>query len=420
MGIYSKLKALVARNKKIFQNLSYITIFQVFIMLVPLATYPYLVRILGRELYGYVITAQVIASYSSVFVNFGFRSVSARFISIHREDKEKLSDILSSVFFVRCIIWIIAFALYLGIIYLIPKYRAYYLLFVLSYGWSFNELLFPQFFFQGIEKMKYITILNIIIRLVFLVCIFVFIQKPSDYYLVPIFMSLGFVISGIISFIVIKKKEKVTLRKPKMLTVRELVGDSFPIFAKDLITTIKDKLNYILLGSFVNMDSVVVYDLGVKFVRILVKPAKIIGTVMFPVISKSRSIDTFIKGAKGIFLFTLIPTLVVYIFLPGIARFFISDEVNLFPLQLFLSVPVILALSSFISSNYMIAFGKSKYVLYSIIITTVAYGAMLGYFFLQGEMDSIVTFVVVAVFSYYVEFAYRVYIFFKKNKQMKF
>lgn len=79
--------------------MSYITVFQVFVVLVPLAIYPYLVRVLGKELYGYVITAQVVASYASVFVNFGFRTVSARFVSIYREDKEKLSEILSSVFF---------------------------------------------------------------------------------------------------------------------------------------------------------------------------------------------------------------------------------------------------------------------------------------------------------------------------------
>lgn len=419
MIILSKLKGFIRQNKKIFQNMSYITILQVFVMLVPLATYPYLIRVLGKELYGYVITAQVIASYSSVFVNFGFRSVSARFISIHREDKAKLSDILSSVFFVRCIIWIVAFALYLGIIYLIPKYRAYYLLFILSYGWTFNELLFPQFFFQGIEKMKYISMLNILIRLVFLGCIFIFIQKPNDYYLVPIFMSLGFIASGVISFIIIKKKEGVTLKKPNVQTIKELISDSFPIFSKDLITTIKDKLNYILLGAFVSMDSVVVYDLGTKFVRILVKPANIIGIVLFPVVAKTRNLGSLIKGGISVFLLTLIPTLTCYIFLPEIVKFFIPGNIDLSPLQIYLIVPVILALSSFISSNYMVAFGKSKYVLYSIIITTVGYGCILGYFYLRNELDNITNFVIIAVFSYLVEFIYRMYIFYKHNWKSK-
>lgn len=78
------LNSLVKNNKTIFQNLSFITILQVFVMLVPLVTYPYLIRVLGKELYGYVITAQVVASYCSVFVNFGYRSVSARFVSLNR------------------------------------------------------------------------------------------------------------------------------------------------------------------------------------------------------------------------------------------------------------------------------------------------------------------------------------------------
>lgn len=420
MNIFYRIKVIIKENKNIFQNMSYITILQIFVMLIPLATYPYLIRVLGKELFGYVITAEVVAKYSSIFVNFGFRYVSARFVSIHRDNKKKLSDILSSVLIVRTLIWLMVFCLYVGILLMVPKYKEYYLLFVLSYGLTFNELLFPQFFFQGIEKMKYITILNVLIRLFFLVCIFVFIREPEDFYMVPVFMSLGFLLSGIFSFILIKRKEGVVLKIPTIATIRELINDSLPVFLKDLISSIKDKLNYILIGSFVGMDSVVIYDLGTKFVKLLVKPGQIIGTVLFPVISKTKDAGLFIKGAKSIFLITLLSTLICYIFLPEIVSFFIPGNISLLPLKYYLTVPVILSLSSFIASNYMIAFGMSRYVLYSMIITVISYVGILSYFYLRNDIANITNFIIIAMFSYFTEFIYRIYIFLKKNRSLNF
>ena len=65
------LKINTERNRTLVQNTSYITILQVFNVIAPLITYPYLVRVIGRDMYGVFITAQVLVSYISLFVIWG-------------------------------------------------------------------------------------------------------------------------------------------------------------------------------------------------------------------------------------------------------------------------------------------------------------------------------------------------------------
>lgn len=378
-------------------------------MLVPLITYPYLIRTLGSELYGYVITSQIIASYFSIIIDFGFKSVGARYISIYRNDKKKLSEIMSNIISVRFFLWLISLILFLSIVSVVESYREHFLLFVFSFGITFNELLFPQFFFQGIEKMKAITIINIIIRSLFLVLIFVFVKSQSDYIYVPLFLSIGYLGGGIISLTVICKRHGVFFVKPSFREVKFYSKDAIPIFYTDIICTIKDKLSYLIVGNYIGMSEVPVYDLGAKFVKLLSQPMGILSTVLFPRIAQDKNLSLF---KKGMFLSSLLTTVFVVItnlFLPYLVKLFIDDSIDLLPIRLFLLAPIFISVGTFIASNLIIAFGYSRYIFYSIVVTTVAYCCGLVLFFSFNSI-SILSMVVVALLGYFTEMVYRIYV----------
>lgn len=79
------IKEKVARNKTVLANFSYLSILQVFTILFPLLTYPYLLRVIGLELYGVIVFAQSIIIYISLVINFGFNMSSAKEVAIHKE-----------------------------------------------------------------------------------------------------------------------------------------------------------------------------------------------------------------------------------------------------------------------------------------------------------------------------------------------
>lgn len=409
-------KSLLKRHAVLFENFTYISILQIFVLVSPLITYPYLVRVLGKELYGWVITAQIIASYCSILVDFGFKRVSARHVAVFRDNKEKLSEIISTILTLQILLWFCCLLLYFAVIYFIPLYRQHFWLFIFSFGLTFNELLFPQYFFQGIEKMKYITILNILIRLIFVALIFSCIRTAADYVYVPLLFTIGYFIGGILSLYFIFVREGLTFCRPSYSNMKFYLKDASPVFFTDVICTIKDKLNYILLGSLVGMGNVVVYDLGSKFVNVLLKPATIVETVIFPKVARERNLRLLnrvifiLVGVIGV------GVILLNIFLPWVVRFFIAEDICLLPIRLYLLAPIIVGASSFISSNLFVALGYTKYVLYSIIVTTIVYLALLFGMYFAGYLTTVTSFILLTVLSYLGELFYRVAIMHKIKK----
>ncbi|MGN8226123.1 oligosaccharide flippase family protein [Gracilimonas sp. BCB1] len=412
-----RVKNLLNNNQVIVENFGYISLLQIFVVLIPLLTYPYLVRVLGKELYGLVITAQVVASYASLAIDFGFKRVSAKDVSIHRGDKDKLSEIVSSVLVVRGLICLVSFLIYIGVINIVASYNEHFYLFIFSFLLVFNELLFPQFYFQGIEKMKRISFINIGTKTLFVALIFIFIKSQSDYYLVPLLTAIGYFLGGVISLYIIFIKDGLNFFIPSYDRLKYYTVDAFPIFSTKVVASIKDKFSYILVGSFVGMSEVVIYDLGSKFTNLLVKPVTTLSMVLFPKMAKDRNVDLFWKVLKYSFLAMIVLIAITNIILPKLVLLFIGESIDLLPLRVFLIAPLFLSVSSYISSNIIIAFGHNKYIFYSILVTTFVYVSLTLLAYYNNMLDSVLVFIGITVVSYISEFVYRIYVSVKISNQ---
>ncbi len=84
--LISKLRT----HSKLVENFSYLSALQIFNMLLPLVTYPYLIRVLGSELYGTVIFAQAIIAYFSVMINFGFNISATKEIALCKDNTKRI------------------------------------------------------------------------------------------------------------------------------------------------------------------------------------------------------------------------------------------------------------------------------------------------------------------------------------------
>ena len=407
-------------NRHLLENVSYITILQMFNVVAPLITYPYLVRVIGRDMYGVFITAQVLVSYISLFVIWGSDSVCAKYISIHRDDKQKLSEIFSSVLVGRTVVWFLGLITFLIIVYLTPTYRESSLIFVLTYGMVFFDVLFPQYLFQGLEKMKYATLVVVIVRLLFIILVFALVKESSDLYLVPLLYSIGYLLGGMASLYIIFCILGLRLTKVSSGNVYSLVKESSPIFASDLITAIKDRFNILLMGGLIGMGNVVVYDLGMKINLLVTKPTEILRIAMFPRAAKDKSIPEVRKTIMVSFLISVLLVAVVNAALPYIVRLFLNEDVDLLPLRLFSLAPLMLSVSVLIAFNVFVAFGYNRYVLNSILITTGCYLLLLISCYFTHHLNTLMIFVLISMVAYLVEFIYRVVMFKKIARKTLF
>ena len=85
---------------------------------------------------------------------------------------------------------------------------------IVSFSVCIGEVLFPIWFFQGIEKMKYITFINIISKCFFILLIIIFVNDKNDYLYIPIFTALGNGVGALYSFYILLFKEKIKIVLP--------------------------------------------------------------------------------------------------------------------------------------------------------------------------------------------------------------
>ena len=192
-------------RKRLAENFLSLSGLQAVNYLLPLITLPYLVRVLGPEKFGLIVFAQSFIEYFIILTDYGFNLSATREISIHRNNKEKVCEIFSSVMTVKFLLGTLSFIILALILIFIPKFRNDQLIYLFTFGMVLGNILFPVWFFQGMERMKYITILNIIAKGIFTVCIFIFIRKMADYPYVPLINSMGFLVAGGLSLRIVSK-----------------------------------------------------------------------------------------------------------------------------------------------------------------------------------------------------------------------
>ena len=198
-----RLRQLLAGESKegkiLLSNFAYLFLLQIAGYVFPLLTLPYLARVIGASGFGKIAFASAIMVWIQTVTDWGFNYTATRDVARCRDDNQRVSEIFSNVFWARCLLMVLSFVVLAVLVFTIPKLRAEADVIFVSFLMIPGHILFPDWFFQAIERMKYITILNLLSKTLFTIAVFVFVREANDYILQPLFVSLGFVVSGIVA-----------------------------------------------------------------------------------------------------------------------------------------------------------------------------------------------------------------------------
>lgn len=378
-----KFKKLLIKYKVLVSNFSYLAVLQMVTLLVPIITLPHLFGVLGDTTWGVVLLAQSVALYLGILVSFGFNISATKDISIHRDDTSKISEIVSSVFVLKGALFLISLIIISILIYTIPFFKDYKLLFLLSMWLCLYEFIFPIWYFQGLEKMKYITFINLGSRFIFLILIFILITKESDYILVPVINGIGSIFSGLIAMLIIFKKDKVKFFIPKISTLTYYFKESSLIFLSNL-SQLYIKMNKIIIGAFIGVDQVAYYDVAEKITNLMKVPISLISQTVFPKIVKDKNLS-FIRSILKINLAIQIVLLLIVIpAAPFLIELISGKDIPLATTSLIiLSLTVIpVVINNTMAVQTLLAFGFRKYFARSIIGSGIVYGIVILSFYL--------------------------------------
>ncbi len=272
-------------GKEIFTNIISLSILQISKYVFPLITFPYLVRVLGAERFGLLAFAQAFVQYFILITDYGFNLTATRQISINRSSRDKISNIFWSVMAARLALVMLSALVLAGIVFSVPKFRADWTIYFITFISVPGNALFPVWFFQGLEKMKYITALTILARTITLALIFVFVHKQSDYLLAAGLQSAGLLLSGIIGLLVAQSAFPIILKAPSFDEIRSSLAEGWQVFISQISITLFSTSNTFILGLFASNQQVGYFAIADKTVRAFVSLIAPLSTALYPRIS---------------------------------------------------------------------------------------------------------------------------------------
>jgi len=278
----------------------------------PVVVLPYLTRTLGPELFGLIAFAQSLMEYFVVIIDYGFNLTATRDISKKREDDNEVNRIFSNIFFTKLLLLLVSMTVLFILIFTIERFKTHYALYLFSSLAVIGQAAFPIWFFQGIEKMKYISILNVVAKVFFTICIFIFIRDGEDFIFVPLLNGLGFVIVALLSFLIVVNKYKIRLIFPKFSEIWQSLKEGSSIFISNLAPNLYNNSATFFLGLF-SSNTVTGYFSGVvKIVNFFVTLVTVTSQTFYPHLAKNpRSFRPFLFIMLGS---GLILSLIILIF----------------------------------------------------------------------------------------------------------
>ncbi|WP_299229698.1 flippase [Sulfurihydrogenibium sp.] len=270
-------------RKRLIENFLSLSVLQIANYILPLITLPYLVRVLGPEKFGLVAFSQAFIGYFMILTDYGFNLSATRDISINRENKEKVSEIFSSVMIIKFTLMIISLILMSVIIFSIEKFRKDWIIYYLTFGMVVGQVLFPVWFFQGMEKMKYITFLNILAKIIFTIAIFVFVKEASDYMYVPLLNSLGFIIAGILGLWIVFRDFKVSFKFVSLEELKRQLKEGWILFKTVIFVSAYRETNVFILGLVANNTITGYYSIAEKILKAVQSLQGPLGQALYPV-----------------------------------------------------------------------------------------------------------------------------------------
>jgi len=320
LSLFKKIGSLL-KNKvwqKLLENFLSLSVLQGLVFITELIILPYLTRVLGADIYGVISFANSFILFLQVITEYGFNHSGTRAVSKFRDDQEKIQKIYSAINLVRIILSVICFVSLFTFVNIFERFRENAVIFLLLFGLIIQSVLSPTWFFRGIEKMKYLTIIHIIGKIILIVLIFSFIKSESDYILYAFLVFFNAILIGLFTQIFIVKKYKMKFHTSSLVDIKYQFSTGFHMFLVYFSTNIINYLNPFILGLLVDYYFVGVFSAGYKVIQIFVLVISLITTTVFPHIVKMISESDNGNESK---IFDFIKKILLLIVIIGILAF---------------------------------------------------------------------------------------------------
>lgn len=271
---------------QVVKNYLYNASYQVFVLLIPLITTPYLARVLGPTGVGINAYTNSIIQYFILFGSIGVNLYGNRQIAFVRDDKDKMTKTFYEIFLMRIMTIVLAYAAFLIFLMTTGSYHIYYLAQSVSIIAAAFDI---SWFFMGVENFGVTVLRNLVVKIITLISIFTFVKSFDDLNIYIMILSLSLLIGNITLFPNLRRY--IGKVKFKNLRIWQHLKPSMILFVPQIATQIYLVVNKTMLGSMTSVQAAGYFDQSDKMIKMILAVVTATGTVMLPHVA-----NAFMKG----------------------------------------------------------------------------------------------------------------------------
>ena len=363
-------------KKSITKNYIYNLIYQVLVLILPLITAPYISRVLGAEnigIYSYTIS---IVTYFILFGSLGIAIYGQREIAYLQGKPGEYSKTFWEIVILRFITISISMIIFYFTFVQNGQYAVYYRILLLE---LFATCLDISWFFQGLEEFKKTVVRNTIVKIISIICIFMFVKTSNDLFKYFIIYVGSTIIGNVSLWLYLPRYLKRI--DAKRLNVFGHLKATFVLFIPQIAIQIYTVLDKVMIGAIiVDKSEVGFYEQSQKIIKMLLTIVTSLGTVMVPRMANTfingdnKKIQEYLKRSFNYVFFISIPMIfgVIAIADNFVPLFFGEGYEKVIILMSVISpILLIIGLSNVIGTQYLLPTKRQKEYTISVIIGAI-------------------------------------------------
>lgn len=276
------LKEKLRNHKSLLESFLSLSVLNGLVILIPLIAMPYVLRVVGPANYGLYGFIYILVQYVLVFNNYGFDFSATKEIAQHRNDPTFVNRVYNAVLGCRLLLFAAVSVFFFALSPLILPTSTHRLMFLGGLSLVLGNTFTAVWLFQGMEKMRYLTIVNVLGKSVFLLLVFVMIRKPEHYVFLPLLDGLGYMVCGLASLVIARVQFGMKLRLPAWADMKQQFASGAAIFGSTLGMTLYRKSNIFILRFFVGDAALGLYTAAEKIVTGLQGVVSPVSQALFP------------------------------------------------------------------------------------------------------------------------------------------
>lgn len=295
--------------------------------LVPIIVLPYLIGTIGINHFGQLSFSFALMTYFINVTQYGFSLSAVRDIARNTDKKAELDYTFSKFLFSKLFLLTFAVIIYSIISFTFFVYnKTDFLIYFFTLFYLIGDFLMPLWLFQGVQKMRFVTLTSSISKTILLISVFVFITSKEDFYLYPLLAGSAEIMSGLCGLLLAKYQIKVSLVKIEISVIIQTLKDSFSSFVTLFLPTLYSNTSVFLLGIFHGNHAVALLSGALKITNLSTTFNMILTRSFYPLLSSKSKTS---KTANKIFIISgFLISVLIFLFAEILVNLFLGSEMT--------------------------------------------------------------------------------------------